>query len=32
MKENAHWAGDIIRYSKGNITGYVYEPWHIHAI
>ncbi|MGR5874228.1 D-alanyl-D-alanine carboxypeptidase family protein [Bacillus pacificus] len=29
-EENAHWAGYIIRYSKGNCNcGYVYEPWHI---
>lgn len=29
MKENAHRAGYIIRYPKGNIIGYAYEPWHI---
>ncbi len=31
LEENAHLYGFIIRYPKGktNITGYIYEPWHI---
>src|SRR5690625_1515381 len=31
LSEHAHEFGFIIRYPKGkeNITGYVYEPWHI---
>lgn len=31
LKDNAHKYGFIIRYPKGkeDITGYVYEPWHI---
>lgn len=31
LAENAHKYGFIIRYPKGeyNITGYIYEPWHI---
>ncbi|WP_368645055.1 D-alanyl-D-alanine carboxypeptidase family protein [Alkalibacterium putridalgicola] len=31
VKENAHEYGFIIRYPKGksDITGYVYEPWHL---
>ncbi|WIG25777.1 M15 family metallopeptidase [Bacillus toyonensis] len=34
LKENAHRAGFIIRYSKGkeSITGYAYEPWHIRYV
>ncbi len=34
LKENAHRAGFIIRYPKGNesITGYAYEPWHIRYV
>lgn len=31
LAENCHLYGFIIRYPKGktNITGYIYEPWHI---
>ena len=31
VKENAHNYGFIIRYPEGksDITGYVYEPWHL---
>src|SRR5699024_5685972 len=31
LKDHAHEAGFIIRYPEGkeDITGYVYEPWHI---
>lgn len=31
IEENCHLYGFIIRYPKGktNITGYIYEPWHI---
>lgn len=31
VSENAHKYGFIIRYPKGkeNVTGYMYEPWHI---
>lgn len=31
VSENAHKYGFIVRYPKGkeNITGYMYEPWHI---
>ena len=31
LKENAHLYGFIIRYPKDktNITGYIYEPWHV---
>lgn len=31
LEENAHLYGFIIRYPKGktNITGYIYEPWHV---
>lgn len=31
LDENCHLYGFIIRYPKGktNITGYIYEPWHI---
>ncbi|MFA9423370.1 MAG: D-alanyl-D-alanine carboxypeptidase family protein [Sedimentibacter sp.] len=31
VKENAHKFGFIVRYPKGkeDITGYLYEPWHI---
>lgn len=31
LEENAHLYGFIVRYPKGktNITGYVYEPWHV---
>jgi len=31
LEENAHLYGFIIRYPKGktDITGYIYEPWHI---
>src|SRR5690625_738088 len=31
LKENAHKFGFVIRYPEGkeDITGYVYEPWHI---
>lgn len=31
LEENAHTYGFIIRYPKGksDITGYVYEPWHV---
>ena len=34
LKENAHKFGFIIRYPKGkeNITGYIYEPWHIRFV
>lgn len=31
LEENAHLYGFIIRYPKGktDVTGYIYEPWHI---
>ena len=31
LEENAHIYGFIIRYPKGkeNVTGYIYEPWHV---
>jgi len=34
LAENCHEYGYIIRYPKGktNITGYVYEPWHIRYV
>src|SRR5690625_1806734 len=34
IKENAHRFGFIIRYPEGkeNITGYVYEPWHLRYV
>ena len=34
LKENCYLYGFIIRYPKGkdNITGYMYEPWHIRYI
>lgn len=34
VKDNAHKFGFIIRYPKGkeNITGYIYEPWHIRYV
>lgn len=34
LKENSHLFGFIIRYPKGkeDITGYIYEPWHIRYV
>ena len=34
IKENAHKHGFIIRYLKGKeeITGYIYEPWHLRYV
>lgn len=34
LKENCHKYGFIIRYPKGkeDITGYLYEPWHIRYV
>lgn len=34
LKDNCHKYGFIIRYPKGkdNITGYMYEPWHIRYV
>lgn len=34
LKDNAHKYGFIIRYPKGkeDITGYIYEPWHIRYV
>ena len=34
VKENAHRFGFIIRYPEGkeDITGYVYEPWHVRYV
>lgn len=34
LKDNCHKYGFIIRYPKGkeNITGYIYEPWHIRYV
>lgn len=34
LKENCYKYGFIIRYPKGkdNITGYIYEPWHIRYV
>lgn len=34
LAENCHEYGYIIRYPKGktNITGYIYEPWHIRYV
>lgn len=34
LKENAHKYGFIIRYpeNKENITGYIYEPWHLRYV
>ncbi len=34
LEENAYKYGFIIRYPKGkeNITGYIYEPWHLRYI
>ena len=34
LKENAHKFGFIIRYpkEKEDITGYIYEPWHIRFV
>ena len=31
IEENAHLYGFIVRYPKGktDITGYIYEPWHV---
>lgn len=31
IEQNAHLYGFIVRYPKGksNITGYIYEPWHV---
>ncbi len=34
LKQNAHEYGFIIRYPNGksNITGYLYEPWHLRYV
>jgi D-alanyl-D-alanine carboxypeptidase len=34
VKENAHRFGFIIRYPEGkeDITGYMYEPWHLRYV
>lgn len=34
LKNNAHFYGYIIRYPKNKteITGYIYEPWHVRYV
>ena len=34
IKDNAHNYGFIVRYlkDKENITGYIYEPWHLRYV